>query len=257
MFGDTEGLLDLFFEAMGTLAPGVWQLNTAFLGMWNPEALAYHWTLPDNFHVHTKVMSTVTEEVKYEDSLYDITHKKNLPQKEGRSLGANITHSVDSYIVRELTRRCDYDKEQVMRVKVALCAPEGGTPDMEDPDTQMVSILWKHYEKTGLLSARIFDHLNEDSVSAIADRADRAVVWRLIYSLPAKPFKVMSIHDCYRILPAYGNDVRKQYNLLLAELAKGKLLDHIVSMVLGRPITLGKIDEDLWKDVVETNYALS
>lgn len=254
VFGDTPGLLELFYEAMGTLAPGVWQLNTAFLGMWNPQALSYHWTMPDNFHVHTKVMGTVTEEVKYEDSLYDITHKENLPQKEGRSLGANITHSVDSYIVRELTRRCDYDKEQIMRVKVALCAAEGGTPDMEDPDTQMVSTLWEHYLKTGSLSARIFDHLNEDSVSVITDRA---VVWKLIYSLPAKPFKVMSIHDCYRILPGYGNDVRKQYNLLLAELAKGKLLDHIVSMVLDRPIALGKIDEDLWKDVVETNYALS
>ena len=254
VFGSTEGLLELFFEAMGTLAPGVWQLNTAFLGMWNPQALSYHWTMPDNFHVHTKVMSTVTEEVKYEGSLYDITHKENLPQKEGRSLGANITHSVDSYIVRELTRRCDYYKEQIMRVKVSLCAAEGGTPDMEDPDTQMVSTLWNHYLKTGLLSARIFDHLNEDSVSVITDRT---AVWKLIYSLPKKPFKVMSIHDCYRILPSYGNDVRKQYNLLLAELAKGKLLDHVVSMVLGRPIALGKIDDDLWKDVVETNYALS
>ena len=254
MFGNTQGLLELFFEAMGTLAPGVWRLNTAFLGMWNPQALSYHWTMPDNFHVHTKVMSTVIEEVKYEDTLYDITHKVNLPQKEGRSLGANITHSVDSYIVRELTRRCDYDKEQIMRVKVSLCAAEGGTPDMEDPDTHMVSILWKHYLKTGLLSARIFDHLNEDSVSVITDRA---AVWKLIYSLPAKPFKVMSIHDAFRVLPNYGNDVRKQYNLLLAELAKGKLLDHIVSMVLDRPIALGKIDEDLWKDVIETNYALS
>lgn len=254
VFGSTPGLLELFFEAMGTLAPGVWQLNTAFLGMWNPQALSYHWTMPDNFHVHTKVMGTVTEEVKYEDSLYDITHKENLPQKEGRSLGANITHSVDSYIVRELTRRCDYDKEQIMRVKVSLCAAEGGTPDMEDPDTQMVSTLWNHYLKTGLLSARIFDHLNEDSVSVITDRA---VVWELIYSLPKKPFKVLSIHDCYRILPSYGNDVRKQYSLLLAELAKGRLLDHIISMVLGRPVALGKIDDDLWKDVVETNYALS
>ena len=254
VFGGTLGLLELFFEAMGTLAPGVWQLNTAFLGMWNPQALSYHWTMPDNFHVHTKVMGTVTEEVKYEGFLYDITHKENLPQKEGRSLGANITHSVDSYIVRELTRRCDHDKEQIMRVKVALCAAEGGTPDMGDPDTQMVSTLWNHYLKTGLLSARIFDYLNEDSVSAITDRA---AVWKLIYSLPAKPFKVMSIHDAFRVLPNYGNDVRKQYNLLLAELAKGKLLDHIVSMVLDRPITLGKIDDDLWKDVVETNYALS
>lgn len=141
-----------------------------------------------------------------------------------------------------------------MRVKVALCAAEGGTPDMEDPDTQMVSTLWNHYLKTGLLSARIFDYINEDSVSAITDRA---VVWKLIYSLPAKPFKVMSIHDAFRVLPNYGNDVRKQYNLLLSELAKGTLLDHIVSMILGRPVELGKIDSTLWEDVVNANYALS
>ena len=229
-------------------------MNTAFLGMWNPQALSYHWTMPDNFHVHTKVMGTVTEVVKYQGVLFDITRKENIPQKEGRSIGANVTHSIDSYIVRELTRRCDYDEELVMRVKVALCVPEGETPDMADYDTQMVNILWNHYMKTGLLSARIFDYINENSVSAITDRD---VVWKLIYSLPAKPFKVMSIHDCFRVLPSYGNDVRKQYNLLLAELAKGSLLDHIISMVLGRPITLGKFDDDLWQDVVETNYALS
>ena len=254
VFGSTEGLLELFFEAMGILAPGAWQLNTAFLNMWNPEALAYHWTLPDNFHVHTKVMGIVKEEVKYQGSLFDITHKENLPQKEGRSIGANVTHSIDSYIVRELTRRCDYDKEQIMQVKVALCASEGGTPDLTDPDTQMVDTLWKHYEKTGLLSARIFDYLNEDSVSAVTDRS---VVFRLIYSLPAKPFKVMSIHDCFRVLPNYGNDVRRQYNNLLVELAKGDLLSHILSMVLNRPVSVGKLDADMWKDVAQTNYALS
>lgn len=254
VFGGTDGLLEMFFEAMGTLAPGAWELNTAFLGMWNPEALSYSWVLPDNFHVHTKVVGTLKENVNYGGAVFEITQRKNMAQKEGRSIGANVTHSIDSYIVRELTRRCDYDKEQIMRVKVALCAHEGGTPDLTDPDTQMVDTLWKHYEKTGLLSARIFDYLNEDSVSAVTDRS---VVFRLIYSLPAKPFKVMSIHDCFRVLPNYGNDVRRQYNNLLVELAKGDLLSHILSMVLNRPVSVGKLDADMWKDVAQTNYALS
>ena len=254
VFGGTDGLLEMFFEAMGTLAPGAWELNTAFLGMWNPEALSYSWVLPDNFHVHTKVVGTLKENVNYGGAVFEITQRKNMAQKEGRSIGANVTHSIDSYIVRELTRRCDYDKEQIMRVKVALCAHEGGTPDLTDPDTQMVDTLWKHYEKTGLLSARIFDYLNEDSVSAVTDRS---VVFRLIYSLPAKPFKVMSIHDAFRVLPNYGNDVRRQYNNLLVELAKGDLLSHILSMVLNRPVSVGKLDADMWKDVAQTNYALS
>lgn len=254
VFGSTEGLLGLFFEAMGTLAPGAWQLNSAFLGMWNPEALSYSWTLPDNFHVHTKVMGVIKENVNYGGAMFEITQRKNMAQKEGRSIGANVTHSIDSYIVRELTRRCDYDTEQVLRVKVALCASLDATPDMDDPDTQMVATLWNYYEKTGLLSARIFDYINEDSVTAISDRTE---VWKLISSMPVKPFKVLSIHDCFRVLPNYGNDLRRQYNNLLVELARGSLLDHIVEQVIGRPVELGKIDADLWKDVAATNYALS
>ena len=254
VFGSTEGLLGLFFEAMGTLAPGAWQLNSAFLGMWNPEALSYSWTLPDNFHVHTKVMGALKENVNYGGAVFEITQRKNMAQKEGRSIGANVTHSIDSYIVRELTRRCDYDAEQVLRVKVALCASLDATPDMNDPDTQMVATLWNYYGKTGLLSARIFDYINEDSVSAISDRT---VVWKLISSMPIKPFSVLSIHDCFRVLPNYGNDLRRQYNNLLVELARGSLLDHIVEQVIGRPVELGKIDADLWKDVANTNYALS
>ena len=93
VFGGTDGLLEMFFEAMGTLAPGAWELNTAFLGMWNPEALSYSWVLPDNFHVHTKVVGTLKENVNYGGAVFEITPRKNMAQKEGRSIGANVTHS--------------------------------------------------------------------------------------------------------------------------------------------------------------------
>lgn len=255
VFGEDSPLLELFYEAMGTLAPAVWQLNTAFLAMWNPDATIYSWTLPDNFHVHIKVMVTVTEDITFEGNLYEIAQKKNLPSKQGRSIGANVTQSIDAYIVRELTRRCDYNKEQLLRVKTALCSSiDDTTPDMTDPDTQMVALLWSNYKKTGMLSARVFDYLTEDSVKAIPERS---VVWKLIYSMPTKPFHVLSIHDCFRVLPAYGNDLRKQYNNLLSELAKGSLHNHIIGQVLGRPVDIGKSDPDLWKAILDTNYALS
>ena len=61
----------------------------------------------------------------------------------------------------------------------------------------------------------------------------------------------------FRVLPNYGNDVRRQYNNLLVELAKGDLLSHNLSMVLNRPVSVGKLDADMWKDVAQTNYALS
>lgn len=160
---------------------------------------------------------------------------------------------IDGYIVRELSRRCMFDPEQIMRVKTALCF--FGESTVEDTESaRMVQTLWSHYEKTGMLSARIFDYLDEDTVALVPNRQ---VIWELIYSLPRKPFQVMSIHDCVRVLPNYGNDVRRQYNNLLAEIAKGNLLNVLLTQITGREIDIPKNDPEMWKDVKVTNYALS
>ena len=252
IFGEGK-LLQVFYDAMSLMAPHAWNLNQAFLEIWNPEAMKYSWTLPDNFHVHTKVMATVNEDFHFMNAPEQAVRKVNMPTATGRSLSANAVHSCDAYIVRELSRRCMFNPEQIMRVKTALCYL--GEPEAQDTEAaRMVQTLWNHYEKTGMLSARIFDYLDEDTVGLLPNRAP---VWELIYSLPRKPFQVLSIHDCFRVLPHYGNDLRRQYNNLLAEIAKGNLLNTLLSEITGREINIPKVDPDMWKDVKVTNYALS
>ena len=51
--------------------------------------------------------------------------------------------------------------------------------------------------------------------------------------------------------------MRRQYNNLLAEIAKGNLLNTLLSEITGREINIPKVDPDMWKDVKVTNYALS
>ena len=79
----------------------------------------------------------------------------------------------------------------------------------------------------------------------------------LVQSLPAKPFQVLSVHDCFRVLPSYGNDLRRQYNQLLAEVAQSDLLSFLVSQIVMRRITVSKLDPDMYEDIIEANYALS
>lgn len=248
-----EGVqLRVFYDIMKQYAPGAWDLNDFFRhGCWNPEAYSNDWVLPDNFHVHVKVMDTVKEVVQFHNKPYDTFYRVNQPMEEGRSIGANVTHSLDGMVVREMSRRCNYDLDTVIRVIEAINDPDsteaGGT------DTDMVIKLWNHYEKSGFLSVRILDHLNRSNVSLV----DSKVIWELITSLPDAPFEVVSVHDCFRCLPNHGNDLRKQYNQILSDIAKSEMLSFILTQLLGRKVKIGKLDPDMWKGVLHAEYALS
>lgn len=249
-----EGIqLAIFYEVMAEVAPAAWELNEAFLSMWNPDALSHDWVLPDNFHVHVKVMSQVKETVQFMNEPYDTFYMVNQPTEEGRSLGANCIHSLDGMIVREVTRRCDYDVDNILRVMGLLDAVIVGKADQTDKDSIMVKTLWDHYLRSGYLSARILDHLWAHNI----DMVDQDVIWELIRSMPEKPFKVIAVHDCFRVLPNYGNDLREQYNLQLKLIAKSNLLQDLLSQIVGRQLYIGKLDPNLWRDIMATDYALS
>lgn len=249
VFGEGP-LLNLFYATMGEAAPAAWELNEAFFDMWDPTKLCNSWVLPDNFHVHVKVMGQVQNTVHFLGGNYDTFQKVNMTQEEGRSLSANTIHSLDGMIVREMTRRCSYDPKVIIRVLDAL--QDVGEMGCDD-DAYMVRKLWTHYQMSGYLSARILDHLFYDNVHMV----DAEVIEALIRSLPRVPFQLMTVHDCFRCLPNYGNDLRQQYNLQLHLIAKSNLLQYLVSQILGRPVQVAKLDPTLADDILEADYALS
>lgn len=250
VFGE-GALLQLFHATMESAAPGAWELNKAFLAMWNPKALSHDWVLPDGFVVQTKVMDTERTTVHLLNRPHDVYFKVNRPIPHGRALGANVTHSIDGMIVREMVRRCSYEPEMPAQIRRILDMPSAIPNDSED--THMVRKLWELYKYSGFLSARILDHITVNN-SAIVDKG---VIIELLDSLPEKPFDLMTVHDCFRALPNYGNDVRKQYNLQLALLAKSNLLTFIVSQLLGRTVPVQKLDPNMANEILESDYALS
>jgi hypothetical protein len=251
VFGEGP-LLTAFYDTMAEELPGAWELNEAMPSLWNPGAREHSWILPDNFHVHVKVMTQVKETVNFLNAPFEVFHYVNEPTEQGRSLGANTTHSLDGMVVREISRRCNYDMKVYLRCLSLLDLPAEEVTE-EDEDYRMVSILWQRYKESGYLSARIIDHLNPQNISLVR----RKDIHDLLMSMPEKPFQVISIHDCFRVLPNYGNDLRKQYNLQLELIAKSNILDYLISQLLGKPVQLNKIDPDLWKDIAKTEYALS
>jgi len=256
VFGEGD-LLRAFFYVMEKAAPAVWNLNKMFLDMWDNTRIEYRWKLPDNFTVIIPVISQVKEVVHVFNEPFDTFRKVNAPIDKGRSLSANTTHSVDGFICRELNRRCNYDPAVVAHVKRLLYTvwhiPEPDEVLSDTPDNEMFITLWNLYIESGYLSARILPYINEENINFI----DRKVILELVDSLPEKPFKMLQIHDCFRCLPKYGNDLRYQYNLQLALIAKSNLLSFMLSQILGRTIKVNKADENLWKDILDSNYSLS
>jgi hypothetical protein len=252
VFGEGK-LLQVFVDTMSNVAPAAWALNQVFLDIWDSTVLSHDWILPDNFHVHVNVMGTVKEKVQFFNKPYEVVTKVNMPKEKGRSLGANVTHSIDGFLVRELTRRCDYRPDVVAKIQGMIFNCWEKNELQDTVNNRMLEKLWFHYLDSGYLSARILDYITQDNISYI----DRSVIQELIDSLPVKPFKVMSIHDCFRVLPNYGNDLREQYNLQLMLIAKSNLLSFTLSQVMGKEIKVDKQNPNMWKEIKDSNYTLS
>ena len=187
VFGDGPLLVN-FYDTVAEEAPGAWALNESFAGMWNPEALSNDWVLPDGFHVHIPVMNTITEKVHFLNQPFDVSRKVNMPSSEGRSLGANSNHSVDGMVVREMNRRCNYDPERIARLRTEVIS---NNVSVNRPRDRKVIELWDYFEKSGFLSARIFDYLDHDN----AGHVDTGIMIELINTLPPKPFQVLTVHQ--------------------------------------------------------------
>ena len=248
-----EGIrLKTFENVMETVASGPWALNKFLLQCGNPNANRYVWVLPDNFHAVIKVMVPEVQTVNFLGKPFDITRMVQGTEEKTRMLSANITHSIDGMVVREMLRRCNFDRDLVEAVR-ELC-DEGPSEYGEiEGNLEKVQELWSHYEKSGFLSLSILDYLDPCTIAYV----DRQVVADMIDTMPKKPFPVMTVHDCFRCHPNYGNDLRRQYNQILSDIAKSDLLGFILTQVLGQEFSAGKLDDSLWQDILETDYALS
>lgn len=251
VFGEGD-LLHLFYEVMQTAAPGIWQLNEALLALWQPTFSSYDWVLPDNFHVHVKVMDKEYTKSSFLDVDFVTEAWVNRPMDTGLSIGANTVHSIDGMIVREISRRCSYAPDQILNLLEILTSNQPRGCSLHRGKDKLVATLWKHYLASGFLSARILENLDQDNMGLV----DEVKIAELIKTLPEKPFPVLAIHDCFRVLANYGNDLRRQYNRLLSEIAGSNLLTFLASQIVRDTVTATK-HGDIADEILESNYALS
>lgn len=153
-------------------------------------------------------------------------------------------------------RRCDFDNDKLQSLIGSLLLQDKhgikfGTRVSTESD-RLVQRLWQLYEASGFLSARILDNLCPENMGLV----DLDPVRELIKTLPEKSFHLISIHDCFRCHPNYANNMRRQYNQILADISRSNMLSFLASQITGHHVPVTKM-ADLSAKILEADYALT
>lgn len=185
LFGKGSNELKTFYKFLEDELTGAYEAMADIANCWNPEALEHSWPLPDGHRVIVKVMEQETKRIEIDElggSTFSYVYYANKASDYGRSLAANVVHSVDGYIVREMIRR----------------AAEAG-------------------------------------------------------------FKLLTIHDSFWCHPNYCNEMRQNYNDIMAEICEMDLLSTILSEITGDELEVVALSDrkKLAAEIRNANYALS
>ena len=243
--------VDVFYEWMEKLTPGAWDLNLAIQELWDEvEGTTYDWTMPDNFYACIETQDKITIPFKFLDEEFQVIQKVNTRPRFHKGLGPNLIHSIDGFIVREMYRRCQYNPNIVERVLKCIKKGANGT---DGRSADIVQTLWNLYQESGFLSARILDYLYEDTIGLV----DVNIIFNLISTFPDMPFQLVCVHDAFKSHPVYGNDVRRMYNNLLADINDSKLLSFIASQIANQEVIVKKVGLIPRDVILNANYTLS
>lgn len=243
--------VDVFYETMEKLTPGAWDLNLGIQELWDEiDGTTYDWVLPDNFYACIETHDKEIISFHFLDQEFQVIQKVNERPRFHKGLGPNLVHSVDGMIVREMYRRCQFNQQVTSRVANLIMTGAKGT---DGKSADMVRILWDHYKECGFLTVRILDYLFEDTIGLV----DPMVIAKLIQSLPDQSFELVCVHDCFRCHPNYGNDLRRQYNTILADLCDSTVLQFITSQVAKQDIKAHKVGVIPRDVILNANYTLS
>ncbi len=184
MFGDGTPELKRFYEFLEEELTGAYEAMSDISNCWNTDALEHTWVLPDGHTSHIKVMEQTSKRIEVDElgSTFTYVYYVNQPSTYGRSLAANVVHSVDGYIVREMIRRA-----------------------------------------------------------------------------AAQGFRLLTIHDSFWCHPNYCNQMRQNYNDILADICEIDLLSNILSQITGEDLEVVALYDRkaLSGEIRQANYSLS
>ena len=128
LFGDGTKELKSFYKFLAKELPGASEAMNDMGSMWDMTALSHSWVLPDGHVAYVPVMEPVDKRIEIDELDHSTFTQRvyvNQPSEYGRSICANITHSLDSYVVREMIRMAHKQGFKILTIHDSVwCHPK-------------------------------------------------------------------------------------------------------------------------------------
>jgi hypothetical protein len=256
IFGEETDELYAFYEAQETVAPGACHSMREFLGSWQSFALEHSHTCPDGYDSRVPVLTKMKTKLEIDEldhTTLTYIYEDNIGEEKGLAVAANMTHAVDGFLVREVTRRCYYDTEKLVAMAQLLHRHHGLNMPMKDFHPMELTAM-----NHGFISLRGIEFINEQNIYDYSSKY-RAELLDLVDAVLDNPsFPVICIHDEFKAHPNNMNYLRETYRDILAELADSTVGQQIIREVRNDPTyVLDKISTDLGDEIMKAEYFLS
>ena len=264
IFGEDTQELAAFYQACMEMAPGAYELLQELLDTWQPYALVHSWKLPDGFDARVKVMQREETRIEVDEldhASFTYEYYVNQGTKKGLSNVANVVHSIDAFILREMVRRCNHHGLNIKAINDwltgAVLERSMGCTIYAEPLEGEHRYFVEQYERSNQPTAAILPWLNSTNVHDLPTSLLHDLIRITNSMLEYKAFPVVTIHDSFASHANNCNTVRYWYKEILAELADSEILTDIMSQLHQSPGKYEKLSPDLSKYIRQSQYALS
>ena len=256
LFGED---VDVFNQACLEIAEGAFTVLPHLIKSWNKNALKHSWELPDGFQVEIPVMVASSSTIDVDElggATITVDYKENQESAYGLANAANVTHSVDGLVLRNMIRRCSYDRNQVEKLSDLITLTlmtESNTEELTDVSLmKYVRLTLEHV----FLDPVVIPFITPENINQLPTWFLQTLNETLNKMLMWEPCHIITVHDAFRVHPKDGNTIRYWYKEIMAELAESEILSSVLNQLKGTNTTYGKHGEiaDLIRNA---NYHLS
>jgi hypothetical protein len=256
ILGDGTPEYCAFFEAMQEVMPGAYALRNSLVETWIPFALYHDWYMADGYYCYCPVMAPKDSKIKIQELGAEMSityrHEVNAGCEEGLSNAANLTHSVDAIVCREMGRRCNFSTLQLDAVRQDIKAVLYNNRFVA---TERIDIL---FQESGFMSLVGVEYITSvEEAMKYTDSYLMALLKVIERTIERDSFDILFIHDAFKCHANHVQTMRQTYVEIMAEIADSTMLQHILSQILNDPdLTVNKLSDNLAEHILEGEYSI-